>query len=214
MRSEDRKNIAKTHENPSKHRSLQRSPCARQNSCKSLRFGLQKQRSGRPGESPVEQNRGRTGQVRAQNASGTHKNRPRAPAERKRPSKIEKARRGAPIPAASYSNHSKGYLYYISVGDPDHGSSFRGTASAGLSGLLRMAKIARSGLFGLLQLSILRFLRRAGAFVCSNLLAWRDPGDPQDVPGLDFGGRNGCFFEAFACGRRSTHKTSDIEKVL
>ena len=50
-------------------------------------------------------------------------------------------------------------------------------------------------------------LGRFGARTCS-------PEGPQDAPGLDFGARNGCFFEVFACGKRSTRKTSDIDKTL
>ena len=50
-------------------------------------------------------------------------------------------------------------------------------------------------------------LGRFGARTCS-------PEGLQDAPGLDFGGRNGCFFEVFACCKRSTRKTSDIDKTL
>ena len=55
-----------------------------------------------------------------------------------------------------------------------------------------------------------RFLARLGLFgapTCS-------PEAPQDAPGLDFEARNGCFFEVFACSKRSTRKTSDIDKTL
>ena len=79
---------------------MQRSPCARQKPCKLPRFGFQKRRPGRPGESPGEQNRGRTGQVRAQNARRTQKDRPRAPDEREERPKIEKNRPGVRNPAA------------------------------------------------------------------------------------------------------------------
>ena len=50
-------------------------------------------------------------------------------------------------------------------------------------------------------------LCRFGARTCS-------PEGPQDAPGLDLGVRNGCFFEVFACGKRSRRKTSDIDKTL
>ena len=50
-------------------------------------------------------------------------------------------------------------------------------------------------------------LGRFGARTCS-------PAGPQDAPGLDLGVRNGCFFEVFACGKRSRRKTSDIDKTL
>ena len=55
-----------------------------------------------------------------------------------------------------------------------------------------------------------RFFARLGCFgarTCS-------PEGFQDAPGFDFGARNGGFFEVFACGKRSTSKTSNIEKTL
>ena len=50
-------------------------------------------------------------------------------------------------------------------------------------------------------------LSRFGAPTCS-------PEAPQDAPGRDFEGQNGCFFEVFACGKPSTRKTFDIDKTL
>ena len=50
-------------------------------------------------------------------------------------------------------------------------------------------------------------LGRFGARTCS-------PEGPQDALGFDLGARNNCFFEVFACGKRSKRKTSDIDKAL
>ena len=58
-----------------------------------------------------------------------------------------------------------------------------------------------------LRTPIFARLGRFGARTCS-------PEGPQDAQSLDFGARNGCFFEVFACGKRSTRKTSDIDKTL
>ena len=51
---------------------------------------------------------------------------------------------------------------------------------------------------------------RAGRFcdrTCSSERPW-------DAPNLDFGARDGCFFEVFLCGERSMRKASDIDKTL
>ena len=55
-----------------------------------------------------------------------------------------------------------------------------------------------------LQTRFFARLGRFGARPCS-------PKGPQDTPGLDFGPRNGCCFEVFACGKRSRRKLSDID---
>ena len=61
-----------------------------------------------------------------------------------------------------------------------------------------------------LRVTFSRFAARLGRFgaqTCS-------PKGPQDASGLDSETRKNCFFEVFVCGKRSTRKTSDIDKTL